>query len=267
LTASQLDFFNDGLADFNDLEAINDGLGPRFNLDSCGGCHFQPAVGGTSPAVNPQVAVATAGGARNTVPSFITANGPVREARFKRLANGQPDGGVHALFVISGRQDVDANGNPGDARNCNAVQENFATQVTNNNIIFRIPTPVFGGGLIEMIADGTIVNNIANNATTKANLGITGRVNTNGNDGTVTRFGWKAQNKSLLLFSGEAYNVEMGITNELFQTERDENATCQFAFRPNDVTNTDGAAPLDALSPSRSSRSLCGFSTSRGRTS
>ena len=48
--------------------------------------------------------------------------------------------------------------------------------------------------------------------------------NLNGNDGTIARFGWKAQNKSLLLFSGEAYNVEMGITNELFQTERDETA-------------------------------------------
>jgi CxxC motif-containing protein (DUF1111 family) len=42
----------------------------------------------------------------------------------------------------------------------------------------------------------------------------------NGNDGTISRFGWKAQNQSLLLFSGEAYNVEMGITNELFPSER-----------------------------------------------
>jgi CxxC motif-containing protein (DUF1111 family) len=248
LTQTQLDFFNDGMADFAEAEAINDGLGPRFNLDSCGGCHLQPAVGGTSPATNPQVAIATAGGAKNTVPSFITANGPVREARFKKLANGQPDGGVHALFVISGRKDVDANGNAGDATGCNATQENFAQQVNNNNIIFRIPTPVFGGGLIEMISDGMIADNRNNPSTTRTNLGIDGKFNTNGNDGTITRFGWKAQNKSLLIFSGEAYNVEMGITNELFQTERDENATCQFAFRPNDITNTDGATPLDALS-------------------
>jgi len=62
------------------------------------------------------------------------------------------------------------------------------------------------------------------------------------------RFGWKAQNKSLLLFSGEAYNVEMGITNELFQTERDETPTCQFASLPNDVTKTDGQTPLKAIS-------------------
>ena len=32
----------------------------------------------------------------------------------------------------------------------------------------------------------------------------------------------------------------MGITNELFQTERDETSTCQFASLPNSVTNTDG---------------------------
>jgi CxxC motif-containing protein (DUF1111 family) len=44
--------------------------------------------------------------------------------------------------------------------------------------------------------------------------------NRNGNDGTISRFGWKAQNKSLLLFAGEAYNVEMGITNELFPQDR-----------------------------------------------
>jgi CxxC motif-containing protein (DUF1111 family) len=70
-------------------------------------------------------------------------------------------------------------------------------------------------------------------------LGISGRANHSGNDGTITRFGWKAQVKSLLIFSGEAYNVEMGITNDNFQTERDENPKCQFAPEPNTVTNTD----------------------------
>lgn len=101
LTANERIFFDAGLEDFEEAEGVGDGLGPRFNLDGCGGCHSQPAIGGTSPAVNPQFAIATAFGARNTVPSFITLNGPIREARFKRLPNGQPDGGVHALYVIS----------------------------------------------------------------------------------------------------------------------------------------------------------------------
>ena len=35
---------------FQEVDAGPDGLGPRFNLDSCSGCHSQPAIGGTSPA-------------------------------------------------------------------------------------------------------------------------------------------------------------------------------------------------------------------------
>ena len=77
---------------------------------------------------------------------------------------------------------------------------------------------------------------------------VTGQGNRNGNDGTFARFGWKAQNKSLLVFSGEAYNVEMGITNELFQTERDETPSCQFAKTPNNVTTLDAKSPIEGLS-------------------
>jgi CxxC motif-containing protein (DUF1111 family) len=92
---------------------------------------------------------------------------------------------------------------------------------------FRIPTPVFGAGLIESITDATIRNNLALDADgLKSRFHIKGHVNTNGNDGTVTRFGWKAQNKSLLVFSGEAYNVEMGVTNENFPNEREEDPNC-----------------------------------------
>src|SRR3954467_2454751 len=62
LSQHQLEYFNAGLEDFAEAEDVGDGLGPRMNLDSCGGCHSQPAIGGTSPAVNPQVAFATLGG-------------------------------------------------------------------------------------------------------------------------------------------------------------------------------------------------------------
>ena len=252
LTASQLKLFQAGLDDFQQAEGVGDGLGPRFNLDSCHGCHSQPASGGTSPAVNPQVKVATDFGARNTVPYFVTLNGPVREARFKYNPDGTRDGGVHAIFVISGRKD-----DTGDASKCTITQENFWAQGQSNNIVFRIPTPTFGAGLIEAISDSAIIDNQTANANGKAALGIfgrphrvrvTGATNNNGNDGTIARFGWKAQNKSLLLFSGEAYNVEMGITNELFTQERDETPNCQFARTPNDVTDPDGATPAATIS-------------------
>jgi CxxC motif-containing protein (DUF1111 family) len=243
LASYEQEFFDAGLDEFSESEGVGGGLGPRFNLDSCSGCHSQPAIGGTAPAVNPQVAVATAFGARNTLPSFITANGPVREARFKFRRDGSRDGGVHALFVISGRVD-----DSGDATSCNIAQDDFAAHVARDNVSFRIPTPAFGAGLMEQIADATIVNNLAAFAGPKSRLGIGGHVNRNGNDGTVTRFGWKAQNKSLLIFSGEAYNVEMGITNELFQNERDETADCLKASHPNDFTNLNEASGIETES-------------------
>jgi CxxC motif-containing protein (DUF1111 family) len=212
---------------FQEVDAGPDGLGPTFNLDSCSGCHSQPTIGGTSPATNPQVAVATLMGAKNVVPPFITATGPIREARFVRNRDGSPDGGVHGLFVITGRSDA-----PG----CNIAQPNFAAELARNNVVFRIPTPVFGLGLVENVSDGALEAALAANAQQKRALGISGRFNRNGNDGTIARFGWKAQNKSLLLFSGEAYNVEMGITNELFQNERNSDPACQFKVTPNDST-------------------------------
>src|SRR5262245_52730963 len=159
LTANEAIFFDVGLDDFAEAEGVGDGLGPRFNLDSCGGCHIQPAIGGSSGVVNPQVAIATAFGARNTVPSFITQNGPIREARFKRTPTGARDGGVHGLFVISQRND-----GTGSAGACNIVQDNFANEVANNNVIFRIPTPVFGLGLVEQIPDSTLEQNLEDGA-------------------------------------------------------------------------------------------------------
>jgi CxxC motif-containing protein (DUF1111 family) len=122
------------------------------------------------------------------------------------------------------------------------------------NVIFRIPTPTFGGGLLETITDTTIKANLAANASAKAALGISGHVNTNGNDGTVTRFGWKAQNKSLQLFTGEAYNVEMGVTNQIFQNEREENPQCAINGTPEDQTT------FDSNQPTRGMSDMLGFS-------
>src|SRR5260370_32437804 len=83
LTAGESDFFNNhGKPQFSQVEAVADGLGPRFNLDSCGGCHIQPALGGSSPATNPQFTRAGGMAPGNTIPYFVTQNGPIREARF-----------------------------------------------------------------------------------------------------------------------------------------------------------------------------------------
>ena len=144
LSQNELNFFNAAKDVFSEVDTVSAGLGPRFNLDSCSGCHAQPSVGGSSPATNPQVQAATTQGATNTIPPFITASGPIREARFVKNPDGTPDGGVHALFVITGRSDA-----PG----CNIKQPNFAAALAANNVVFRIPTPTFGLGLVEAVPE------------------------------------------------------------------------------------------------------------------
>src|SRR5438067_11446381 len=253
---NDLAFFQTGLAQFNEHQTVtgdNPGLGPRFNLDSCGACHSQPASGGTSPSSgifpnvgpNPQSQVIANGivnGSTNAIPFFVLVNGPVREARFPfffdQFGNANPNapnGGVEDLFTVSGRS---------DAGSCSLPQPSFNAARAANNIIFRIPTPTFGTGLMANIDDSTLIAN--HRAQRGTLLGISGTFNHNGSDGTISRFGWKAQNKSLMIFSGEAYNVEMGISNELFQSERDETAACQAAHAPNNVADLESLDPLVA---------------------
>jgi len=254
-TPGATEFFTNALGRFEEIEVVqggtNNGLGPRFNSNQCSSCHSQPNVGGSSPSAsvypfigpNPETLVGNLDGATNALPSFITTDGPVREARFVHFLNSNgtvgsiPDGGVHDLFTIQGRA---------DAAGCTLAQPAFAQNLALGNVIFRIPLPLFGDGLIENIPDETILSNMQQNASVKKALGISGLPNHNGNDQTIARFGWKAQNKSLEMFAGEAYNVEMGVTNELFGNERpspDEDllsglpAACKFNPTPEDATN------------------------------
>ena len=250
LTAGELSFFTRyALPTFNEVETVAQGLGPRFNANSCAACHAYPVVGGSSPATNPLVVAAANVAPGNTLPPFLTLNSPIRVARFVHNADGSPDGSVHDLFTITGRADSPAG--------CAIKQPDFSDAT---NLGLRIPTPLFGLGLVEAIPDAVVRANLtADIAGFKARNGIAGRLNAhavsgalnaNPNDGEITRFGWKAQNVSLLLFAGEAYNVEMGVTNELFPNEREEDPACtrnatpesDFGFEAGDLVPSDLAS-------------------------
>jgi CxxC motif-containing protein (DUF1111 family) len=267
LTPTQKSFFEDGLGRFLEIDSVGGtlsgeagrGLGPGFNSNQCAGCHSQPATGGSSPSrhafpfigPNPQVAVANLDGATNIVPFFVTEDGPVREPRFKYfltsagILSQQRDGGVHNVFTIQGRVDAtNVMGMTGHLQTCQLAQPDFQQMAELNNLSLRIPTPVFGAGLMENIPDATIEANMQSDAALKRALGISGHPNRNPNDGTISRFGWKAQNKSLQLFAAEAYSVEIGVSNEVFPNKRGYPPTppppnCLFNPTPEDPTNMD----------------------------
>jgi CxxC motif-containing protein (DUF1111 family) len=270
LSANEELLFCAGADEFAKVDAVKeDGLGPTFNFTSCRGCHAYPSSGGTSPpGTNPQYDFAKKNS--QDIPYFVKPDGPIMVGRLKTKPDGKtPDGGVHAIFTIKGLDGADG---------CSLKQPlgDWTKERDQKNVTNRIPTPTFGAGLIEQIDDDTIDQNVKaqsertfdnNVKVSRGRLNViqphhvngvhpigAGKENRNGNDGTIARFGWKAQNKSLLVFAGEAYNVEMGISNEVFPTERDETAECQFHTVPNDISHPeklfdrDPKNRLDALS-------------------
>ncbi|HTS05602.1 MAG TPA: di-heme oxidoredictase family protein [Candidatus Eisenbacteria bacterium] len=257
--AGILAMFNDGQSRFQEVESVSGagdtGLGPRFNSNSCSSCHAQPAVGGSGAANNPQATFISTGVApKDSTPYFVTPTGPTVEARFPFYFNrngsanlNAPNGGVEDLFTVTGRP---------DAGSCSLTQPSFSAARAANNIIFRIPTATFGSGLIENIDDSTLLSNQAKNLNNR--LGISGTFNHNGNDGTISRFGWKAQNKSLHIFSGEAYNVEMGISNLLFTQDRPlpgeegGGGSGQTGFPSNCLNLSGKGYPEDTMNPGQS---------------
>jgi len=258
--------------DFPQTLTNSNGLGTRHNGESCFVCHSQPILGGSGGFIaahnvvtngvshvvsgkgqtpqNPQFdLVPHRFGKQNTVPVFEERFGPIREVRFKFNPDGTRNGFVHQLWVTTGIQTDPYN------TGCQVQQFDFATEFANNNLSFRIPLQLFGLGLIESIPDRTILANHTaalrqaaaiglqigrvNDAGVALSDGIAGHPNMSANDGTISRFGWKAQNKSIAIFAAEAYNVEMGITNDVFPNSVDEQTDCAAdKSEPNDINRT-----------------------------
>lgn len=214
LTGQQLDAFAEGKDEFTDIETVQDGLGPIFNRNSCAACHAVPAIGGSSDI-------------------FVT--------RFGR-ASGQT---FDPLTSLGGSLLQSMAINP-------IALEHVPSQA--NVTAHRQSTPLFGLGLVEAIPDATILRGVR----TVAADGVAGRasmvVDVASGRTRVGRFGWKAQQATLLAFAGDAYLNEMGITNRLFPNENAPNGNTTLLARldtvrdPEDVVDrSTGKAGIDRL--------------------
>jgi CxxC motif-containing protein (DUF1111 family) len=189
--ASSITAFNAGRDEFMSIETPEGGLGPIFNDHSCAACHFAAAPGGAS---NHQV------------------------TRFGRLSDGKFD----ALASLGG-----------SLLQARAIDPSLLERIPKeaNVVARRVTTPLFGAGLIEAIPDETILLN----AQRSKPDGVTGHASmiTDVVSGKmrVGRFGWKAQQATLLAFSGDAYLNEMGVTNRFFPTENAPNGNTALLAR------------------------------------
>jgi CxxC motif-containing protein (DUF1111 family) len=203
LSGQELQSFEAGLEDFSEVEEADEGLGPAFNGLGCAQCHATPAVGGISPVTE------------------VRAGYGDERGRFNVLGGTT----LLHLFAIPDQK----------------CQPTMPLQA--NVIAHRGSIPVFGAGLVEAIPDEAIL--ALQDPFDRNGDGISGRAAIVDDVATgrkrVGRFGWKAQQATLLSFAGDAYVNEMGITNDLFPNETgaglgpEAMAYCDSVADPEDV--------------------------------
>ena len=125
-----------------------------------------------------------------------------------------------------------------------------------NVIARRKSLALFGNGLVEAIPDAILI--AMEDPEDRDADGISGRahrVHDKASDKIrIGRFGWKAQQASLLAFGAEAYRDEMGITNDLFPEEACPGGDCEKIAFFNPVPGMQ-----DALDPNVGLRGIDNF--------
>jgi CxxC motif-containing protein (DUF1111 family) len=210
-------------ANFEQFEAIFDGLGPLFNAQSCRECHQSPVTGGVSQVTELRV------GHKSPDGKFQNAEIPIN----------------HGSEIIKGRSLVNQRA---ICPNADFPTIEIQERVPNSETIrtFRTSLGVLGDGFVEAVDDSTLID-ISNRQCKQDGkiCGLIVRVPILESPGKtrVGRFGWKSQHASLLSFSGDAYLNEIGITNRLFPDEVTN--LCNTVAEPNDRAGADGLADID----------------------
>src|SRR5215510_1796112 len=168
--------FEDNKFIYNEIETVDDGLGPVYNAPGCGDCHDNPDVGGISQ---------------------------IRELRAGHLVNGafvNPPGNQNQSLIQL--RAIAA-----------SIQERLDIAPLENIRALRTTLNTIGDGFIEAIDSNTINNIRLNQPAGFVGTLIQVPVVEAGGALRTGRFGWKNQHSSLQSFSGDAYLNEMGITN------------------------------------------------------
>jgi CxxC motif-containing protein (DUF1111 family) len=181
LTAAELVRFVDGRDEFEEEETPEQGLGPVFNATSCAKCHASPAVGGDSN---------------------------ILETRFGGLIGKKFDPMLNA-----GGSLIQTDGSD-PAHGC--VGETVPPDAT--IVAKRKSTPLFGLGLVDHVPDATLQQLAKDQPRAVAGRPSMVRDATSGQL-RVGRFGWKAQQATLVTFAADAYLNEMGITSPVFPND------------------------------------------------
>jgi CxxC motif-containing protein (DUF1111 family) len=210
---------------FDEVELLDEGLGPIYNAQSCRECHQNPISGGLSQVTELRAGHRDAAG-RFANPSIPVANGAA-------VITGRTLINDRAVCPSGRYPDVELQERVPDT-------ETIRTQRTSLNLL--------GDGFVEAVADETLKamadkqckesrGRICGIALPVPVLEVPGQK-------AIGKFGWKAQQASLLSFSADAYLNEMGITSRLLPDEFVN--LCDPKEDPEDeVDEKDGLADID----------------------
>ncbi len=255
-TTARLALFADGQRTFIEVDDLPK-LGPVFNGRSCGGCHFQPALGGSGAFIN-EVRVRndpTGGPLHIFASDNILRGGPQHEGPMTFFANGLESTPIGCQVTsprcrhsACQREEMHRSTFKPDLPICDPTSKAFAGGA--NCVAERQSTALFGLGFVEAIDDGTFQAIAAGQPDA-----IRGTVKTVTEYGRfrVARFGWKDDMATLRAFAAGAYLNEVGITSP---DQPHEVSTCAMkktrfgvalakADEPEDPTGADGRADID----------------------
>ncbi len=176
-------------AEFQQVEGVDEGLGPIFNEKACGTCHNLGATGGSGTQIERRF-------------------GLLKDGVFNSLS--RHGGSLRQLFTLGAWK-------PG----CSVPLEVEPSEANVHNV-GRLSTPLFGLGLVDALPDSTFVNLAAGESSaTRGRVNFVSVLFPDPGDSTQSisstragRFGWKAGVATLIQFAADAYLNEMGITTQ-----------------------------------------------------
>lgn len=203
--------FEGDVVTFEGVEDIPDGLGPIYNAQSCRECHQNTVRGGISQVTELRA------GHKDHQGNFVPASVKIRDDNGNSVA-------INNRSLINDRAICPQERNfplampPLNFSHPDAQAQEHVPD-TEKVTTFRTSLNLLGDGFVEAI-NGSTLQDISNNqpAGMKGQLVLVPVLEAP-DSFRIGRFGWKAQQASLLSFSGDAYINEMGITNRLFPNE------------------------------------------------
>ena len=202
---------------FEDTHDAKGGLGPVFNATACVDCHQNPVTGG---------------------PSQFTEI---------RVGHKDPNGNFvnPAILINDGANTITGRALVNDRAICPQAQEHVPDSENIRTLRAALNTLV--DGFVEAVDDETLLAIAESQLRLSFGL-IRGEaiqvpiLEAPGHK-RIGRFGWKDQHGSLLSFVGDAYEMEMGITNRL--RPKDATTVCKTTSDPEDTPDNLGLADID----------------------